>query len=429
MSRSFIRYIAAVFIALSRIPLQAADPPVSTSPTLQRVLKNWQRRQDRTKSLHLAWDMRMEPNNVDKDAGFRMLHHELWMDGENRSRVEQSLTRGPCLQLTRFGKTEGSYAWQFGSTQLFLADIWMAGDPPKTQGTEFNWQVDPRMAVAALRPLYISLRPLVSDWRNQRADDFRVVAKQEIVDRRPLVRLSRSDAAIKSAEDFWIDPDRDDIVVRWEYRVPKMHVISASIEYERGAEGEWVLRRWTTKLGPPNKPWETAESTMTAFTTNAVYPPDALRVTFPPGTLVFDRRSKEQYVIGGDGSRTHVSKFGSPEGLKIYQVLETPVDFTVEPQALTDALSFFAARYQIRVVIDKLAFQRQGLDPTSEVSGSLPGVPVRNVLWALLAQVHGRVGFEIRGDALVVTPITQGREAGPAADGNAQKSAEKKAEK
>ncbi len=160
MSRSFISH-AAIFIVLGHIPLQAADLPAQ-SPTLERILKNWQARQDRTKSVHMAWDTKAEPNNTDKDAGFRMLHHELWMDGENRSRLQQALTQGAGSQLTRFGKTEASYAWQFGSAQPFLADIWMAGDPPKTQGYELNWEVDPRMAVAAVRPLYIALRPLVS---------------------------------------------------------------------------------------------------------------------------------------------------------------------------------------------------------------------------------------------------------------------------
>ncbi len=407
MSRSLISHVAAVFIVLSHIPLQAADSRALSSPTLERILKNWQARQDRTKSLHMAWDTKAEPNNTDKDAGFRMLHHELWMDGENRSRLQQALTRGAGSQLTRFGKTEASYAWQFGSAQPFLADIWMAGDPPKTQGYELNWEVDPRMAVASVRPLYIALRPLVSQARNQRADDFRLVSENEVVDQRPLVRLSRTDPESKLVEDFWVDPARGDTVAQWTWDAPKQPLCSATIEWEHGADGEWGLRRWTTRLGPLKKPWETAESTVTAFAINAIYPPDALRVTFPVGTIVFDRRTKEEYVIAADGSRTNVSKFGSPKGLKLYDVLEMPVDFRIEPQSLPDALAFFAARYQINVVVDKVAFQRQGIDLTTEVSASLPGLPVRNLLWVLLGQVHKAVGFQIRDGLLLVAPFSR----------------------
>jgi hypothetical protein len=408
MSRSIISHIAAVFILLllGHISLQAADPPTQ-SPTLGRILKNWQARQNRTKSLHVAWDTKMEPTHTAKDAGFRVLHNELWMDGENRSRVEQSLTRGPGYQLTRFGKTEGSYAWQFGSTQPLLGDIWMAGDPPRTRGYELNWEVRPWTAVASLRALHIALRPLVSDALNQRADDFRLVAEHETVDKRPVVRLSRTDSGSKTVEDFWVDPARGDIVVQWECQVPKQPVCSATIESERGADGDWILRRWTTKLGVIKKPWETAESTVTAFATNAVYPPDALRVTFPAGTVVFDRRTKEQYVIASDGSRTNVSNFGSPKSLKIYEVLEMPVDFNIEPQSFQDVVAFIAARYQINVIIDKLAFQRQGIDPTTEVSSSLPTLPARNLLWALLGELHKPLGFQIRDDALGIAPFSR----------------------
>ncbi len=401
--------LATVLVVAFGRPCSLPADPLSGSTTLQRILKNWQQRQDRTKSLHMAWDTKMEPNNQDKDAGFRMLHHELWMDGENRSRLQQSLTRGPGSQLTRFGKTEASYAWQFGSAQPFLADIWMAGDPPKVRGFDFNWVVDPRMAVASVRPLYIALRPLVSEARNERADNFRVLSEKEVIDRRPLVHLSRTDPERKLVEDFWVDPARGDTVVQWTWEAPKQPLCSATIEWERGADGEWAPRRWTTRLGPRKKPGEAAESTVTALATNGVYPPDALRVTFPEGTVVFDRRTKEEYVIADDGSRTNVSKFGSPKGQKLYDVLELPVDFNIEPQSLPDALAFFAARYQINIVIDKLAFQKQRIDLTTEVSARMPGVPVRNVLWSLLGQVHKAVGFQIRDGLLLVAPFSRNK--------------------
>ncbi len=146
---------------------------------------------------------------------------------------------------------------------------------------------------------------------------------------------------------------------------------------------------------------------MTALATNAIYPPDALRVTFPVGTIVFDRRTKEEYVIANDGSRRNASKFGSPKGLKLYDFLATPVDFNIEPEAITDALAFIAARYQINIIVDKLAFQRQGIDLTTEVSANLPGLPVRNVLWVLLGQVHKTVGFQIRDRLILVAPFSR----------------------
>jgi hypothetical protein len=413
MSRSFISHVAAVFILLlwGDISLQAADPPTQ-SPTLERILKNWQARQDRTKSLHMAWDTKVSREGwvreaAARDAGFRMLHNELWMDGENRSRVEQSFTRGAGYQLTRFGKTEASYAWQFGSNQPLLADIWSAADPPRTRGRELNFEVDPRIATYSMRAPWILLRPLVTDSLDQRADGFHLVAENETVDNRHVVRLARTDSQTKTVEDFWVDPARGDVVVQWKCQPPRQAACTISLDFQLHSDSGWIPSRWTAKLGRGESPWMIAESTMTAFATDAVYPPDALRVTLPEGTVVFDRRTKEQYVIGNDGSRTNVSNFGSPKSLKIYEVLEMPVDFNIEPQPLTDALAFIAARYQINVVVDKLAFQRQGIDPTMEVSSSLPGLPARSLLWALLGELRKPVGFQIRDDALVIAPFSR----------------------
>jgi beta-lactamase regulating signal transducer with metallopeptidase domain len=92
-------------------------------------------------------------------------------------------------------------------------------------------------------------------------------------------------------------------------------------------------------------------------------------------------------------------KLEPPKARAIRETLEMPVDFSIEPQSLKDALDFVAARYQIRIVIDR------SVDSTSEVHGSFPGVRLRSLLFILLEQCQGKpLGFKIEGDALKIYP-------------------------
>jgi hypothetical protein len=69
---------------------------------------------------------------------------------------------------------------------------------------------------------------------------------------------------------------------------------------------------------------------------------------------------------------------------KISQALDQPVEFTIEPQSLRDAIDFIAARYQIPIVIDQKALDDANVDATTEVKASFPGIKLRNLLKLLL---------------------------------------------
>lgn len=89
-------------------------------------------------------------------------------------------------------------------------------------------------------------------------------------------------------------------------------------------------------------------------------------------------------------------KTASAKERKIQETLEMPVDFTVEPQSLKDALEFIAARYQIRIGIDGR------IDSTSEVKAGCPGIKLRSLLTILLERCPGELEFKIEDDALKI---------------------------
>jgi beta-lactamase regulating signal transducer with metallopeptidase domain len=91
-------------------------------------------------------------------------------------------------------------------------------------------------------------------------------------------------------------------------------------------------------------------------------------------------------------------KLESPKARKIREALEMQVDFTIEPQSLKDALDWIAARYQIKIVIDKTVASK------TDVHFAAPGIRLRSLLSNLLEQCRKPVGFKIEDDALKIYP-------------------------
>jgi hypothetical protein len=119
----------------------------------------------------------------------------------------------------------------------------------------------------------------------------------------------------------------------------------------------------------------------------------------PAGFQIEDEVLKISPKIGGQAP-IHIKpapvapKAESPKARAIRQALEQPVDFNIQPQSLKDALDFVAARYQIKVVIDRAVASK------IEVNGSFPGIKLRSLLSILLEQLPKPAGFKIEDDAL-----------------------------
>jgi hypothetical protein len=413
----FVFATAAAIPAFSSSAARGAppDPPLASVPgdhqttgqafqpaTRERILRNMKRLQDRTQSLHMTWDSKLDlpkrqPNNQEDSRVPQILHNELWMDGDTRSRVEQSFKRGRGYQLTRFGKTTAACAWQFKSTQPRIADIWSADDPAKFHRFDLGFEVAD-LATYSLRPAWFIFRPLVTDAPEPKPAAFRIVDEDEVIGKTHLVKLIRTNLQTRLVEEYWVDPARSDVPVLWQ-----CPACSIAIDYEPGRDHEWIPYRWTVKIVGGKAVWATAVNTVTSFATDEKYPADAFHFTFPEGTIVLDKRTYEQYTVGKNGERIRMSSFASRESLRVYAALEQPVDFRVETQSLKDALEFVAARYQIQVRPEP------GIDANKDVETKSPGVTLRQLLQLLFEPLAQPVSIEIRDGALVVSPAPEGR--------------------
>ncbi len=88
---------------------------------------------------------------------------------------------------------------------------------------------------------------------------------------------------------------------------------------------------------------------------------------------------------------------------RILDALHQPVDFTIDPQSLKDALDFIAARYQIPILIDQKALEDANVDTTTEVKLSAPGITLHDAFQLLLGQLSSPLNYDVNHGVLMIT--------------------------
>jgi hypothetical protein len=224
------------------------------------------------------------------------------------------------------------------------------------------------------------------------------------------VELQNTDANDRWLERCWVDPARDDIIVAKELQFhPKdeerpKDVRTISIQYRRDPVHGWVPAAWTSQ-----QPGELSEDRITKYAINEPIPAETFSLKLAPGTLVFDERTREQYRVAKDGSKSDVVKIDSPASLRIQEALASKSDFRIEPQSLKDAIDFISARYQIPIVLNLREFAKAGIDVTSEVQFKHEGIGVADLLKNLLGQCQQPAGFQIEDEVLKISPKIGGQ--------------------
>jgi hypothetical protein len=386
--------VLVVFFAEVLLPLEdsasiASDPvPAASGPAaresavIKRVLANWQTRQERIKSFHVAFD---SPAHA---------RAEFWMEGDSRYRVELASAPNRAGWLKAF---DGA------ATRLYSGS--------DHSGNVWDGDRGIQLAGLSLFPILFFARPFSRGAISPSPAHWRVLSENAIIDNQHFVKLQETKTSF--IKNFWVDPTRDDIIVGFEVLTHGERQPFLTIGYRHDRDYGWVPIRWTLT---PNRAGanraganRSMEESIASFTINDAYPKEAFTPAFPPGTAVLDRKVLESYVVADDGSKLNVIKYDSPDALRLHEALDQTVDFQIDTQPLKDALEFIAQRYQIKVTFDAQAVRDKLIDPKMDVKLPVAGIKLRSCLNLLLEQSRKPLAYEIRKGALVIVPAARGK--------------------
>jgi beta-lactamase regulating signal transducer with metallopeptidase domain len=352
-----------------------SDAAKSDAAVIKRVLDHWRSREEGTKKLHLTWECKDHPRA------------DVWMKGK--------LYR---VEIAGTANRDGRWWHAFDGSVTRAYDGWnrtgdiSAGD----LGIE---QMGP-----ALFPILLFARPFSKCGFDSSPAKWRLVSEDATLNNVQCVKLATKRKG--SDETLWVDPARDDLIVGWDIRLDGgRYSTLVTIDYRRDASRGWVPTRWTEQRTSPRSAIST-EETIVGCSIAEPIPNDVFAPAFPPETTVLDTRNLEGYRISNTGEKVPIAKVDSPETVKIAKALEQPVDFTIDPQPMREALDDIALRYKFTIVIHP-AVAHAGVDSSMEVQLNKPGLKLKDMITSLLIQANKPLVYRVENGVLTILPAAR----------------------
>lgn len=159
---------------------------------------------------------------------------------------------------------------------------------------------------AALIPLAVTFRPFVPDLCSDKFSKARLTGSRSLIGGRSCLDLEYRDS--NSVRRVSVDPARNYVVVRVIDLQGERALGSVSIDYRPDASLGWVPSAWNitdlnTKTGTLRY---SRQGTVTSCEINPTVAPTEFVVDFPPGTLVYDRSDKSDYMIREGGRKRKI---------------------------------------------------------------------------------------------------------------------------
>ncbi len=171
------------------------------------------------------------------------------------------------------------------------------------------------------RPIVIAYRPLAPDLMNAQPTFCRVVQQDSFVNGRQCALIEERAELLgpEVVRLYWVDPSRECVVVRCIVNEGGQSREQLDIDYTHDSAHGWVPTRWTVIVFPNGRKksrrdfpgrltlYQHAGAVVESYAFNESVEQPEPEPTFPAGTVVFDRKAKQQYVLEKDGNKRVLS--------------------------------------------------------------------------------------------------------------------------
>jgi hypothetical protein len=156
-------------------------------------------------------------------------------------------------------------------------------------------ELSPFVLSPQVRPLLLYMRPF--EFENSRWEDWKIANSTTIADGRKCLTLERSHGA--NRERFYVDPERDYVVVRIENTSVNQVIFKEDISYKADKDFGWVPLTWSSTMykRANGDVREATRGILLEYGFNKEIPAKEFDLELPEGTEVQDDRSGERYIV------------------------------------------------------------------------------------------------------------------------------------
>ena len=290
------------------------EPPPNTpeqTALLERIFAAWKKRQEQAKTFHFVWDSRMVQSQADakvalpqwgwwedRDGRFRqdsvaVEHHD---DGTWRRIAAVRFIHDGSLnsRLTVPESIPGHEAAGPAWITLWRGDVRKRTQEEPLRSFLFTGRQE-------LIPVLIAARPMkmASNWS---PDKWQVASEDAVANNVHCVEI-RERSRYSQFDTYWVDPNRDDVVVRWK---GQNFSLAVNIDYQRDPKHGWLPSHWSWGPVEAEQPQPSLanavgrggnartappllfEETVRSYSIGEPLPAETFAQTYPAQTLVYD---------------------------------------------------------------------------------------------------------------------------------------------
>jgi hypothetical protein len=154
------------------------------------------------------------------------------------------------------------------------------------------------------KPVLFTYRPVDKSMGGFTAEDYSVGSSTAVVGEHFCIVLETAPTERRDkVVSLCVDPDSDFVIRRHTISNAGQVVQQTDVSYSFEAANGWVPSTWKTTWFSDGRIVDSTVCTLTRHFFNMPSNIKSFRVTFAPGTLVADERSRIDYIVRADGSR------------------------------------------------------------------------------------------------------------------------------
>jgi hypothetical protein len=328
---------AVVHIAIAVWAFAAGTPLWGAQPTVENMVHAWRLREQRVVSaqfhcsaetVHTKESFPPFPKPVDEDLRYTDRSVLFWLDGK-MMRYEYEL---PSIDLRRQGKPPARQVIAFDGAVSADLQSGLSGDLPAIGLIRKEARFE-EMQSMMISPILYWCRGLHPQLLT--ASELTLRSERPIVDGRTcmVVAIPPSKEKPKGvAREFWVDPAREFILLRWAATQNETIVTEVNISYQADATYAWAPAAWSAMMFAPNGTLLVSRRVkVTDWSANAKFKKSDFQLSFPPDTMVNDWRTNKQYLVLADGTQRIVTAAEREQPFVLEQLRNTKSGEAAQP--------------------------------------------------------------------------------------------------
>jgi hypothetical protein len=266
--------------------------------SMTEIIRSWKARQDLVRTVRFSFDDRHSFNRAATNPDPKAITAANDIEIVN-TKESISIDGGKVAYSTKPDGGVDSAEVTVAFLTAFNGSVtrrYFGGEVPS--GSIAGTKNSPDACNVSIKAVFLAFRPLQFDLSQIPIEQLQIQPQRGMLEGRACAILTEPNR-VGASRSVWVDPSRDNAIVRFVESVDGIETIRINITHDRDSMYGWIPAHWDMVWLSSKRQilLESGTYTRTNYAINTPIPPDEFAPAFPPGTWVTDEDKHLQYIV------------------------------------------------------------------------------------------------------------------------------------